>query len=310
MSGLEGASADTHAHGARPAYAHLEVIDPGSLTLVEDLGRPGYAAMGVSPSGAADRGSFALGARLLGQDTDRAALECHLGGLALRAHGSVTIAITGATAPATVDGVAAPQAAPLLLRDGSVLRLGRPSAGLRTYVSVRGGVDEAPVLGSRSYDTLSGIGPPPLVPGRMLPVGTPSGSPLVDVAPVRSLPHGIVDLAMTPGPRTDWLADPASLTDTDWTVGADSDRVGVRLEGGPLRRAPWCEELELPSEGVVRGAVQLPADGRPVAFLADHPVTGGYPVVAVLTAAATDRLAQLVPGQQVRLRLDASRRGP
>jgi biotin-dependent carboxylase-like uncharacterized protein len=298
---------DAPAEGAHPAYAHLEVIDPGTLTLVEDLGRTGYAAMGVSPSGAADRGSFALGARLLGQETDRAALECHLGGLALRAHGSVTIALTGATAPATVDGVPAPQAAPLLLRDGSVLRLGRPTAGLRTYLSVRGAVDEAPVPGSRSYATLSGIGPLPLEPGRMLPVGTPSGSPLVDVAPIKALPHGAVELTVTPGPRLDWLDDPAFLTTASWSVGADSDRVGVRLEGEPLRRAQWCQELELPSEGVVRGAVQLPADGQPVAFLADHPVTGGYPVVAVLTAAATDQLAQLVPGQQVRLRLDPSR---
>lgn len=292
-----------------PAYALLEVLETGPLTLVEDLGRPGWAAMGVGPSGAADRGSFGLGARLLGQDLDRAALECHHGGLALRAHGSVTIALTGAPTPATVDGVDAPHAAPLLLRDGSVLRLGRPEVGLRTYVSVRGGLDVAPVLGSRSYDTLSGIGPPPLTQGQLLPVGEPSGSPLVDIAPVRALSHGTVELPVTPGPRLDWLADPAAATGTGWAVAADSDRVGVRLEGEPLRRASWCEQLELPSEGVVRGGVQLPADGRPVVFLADHPVTGGYPVVAVLTTAACDQLAQLVPGQGVRLRFHPSRPG-
>jgi allophanate hydrolase subunit 2 len=211
------APGDAPADGAPTAYAHLEVVDPGTLTLVEDLGRPGYAAMGVSPSGAADRGSFALGARLLGQDTDRAALECHLGGLALRARGSVTIAITGATARATVDGVDAPHAAPLLLRDGSVLRLGRPEVGLRTYVSVRGGVAVPTVLGSRSYDTLSDLGPPPLTPGQLVPVGWPSGSPLVDVAPVRALPHGLADLTVTPGPRLDWLEDPRALAAAPWS---------------------------------------------------------------------------------------------
>jgi biotin-dependent carboxylase-like uncharacterized protein len=291
------------------AYARLEVLETGPLALVQDRGRPGRSELGVGPSGAADRGAHALGARLLGQDPDLAAIEVHHGGLALRAHGTVTAALTGAPSTATVDGRRVGHAAPFTVRDGATLALGRPSSGLRTYVSVRGGFDVPPVLGSRSYDTLSGIGPLPLVPGRILPVGTPSGSPLVDVAPVRPLPHGTVELAATPGPRLDWLADATPLTAATWSVAADSDRVGVRLEGEPLHRAPWCEELELPSEGVVRGAVQLPADGRPVAFLADHPATGGYPVVAVLTPTATDLLAQLVPCQQVRLHLDPSRPG-
>lgn len=284
------------------AYARLEVIVAGPLTLVEDLGRPGLASLGVGPSGAADRGAFALGARLLGQPTDRAALECHHGGLTLRAHGSVTMALTGAPAPTTVDGTPVGYAAPFLVRDGSVLHVGRPTSGLRTYVSVRGGVEVAPVLGSRSYDTLSGIGPPPLEDGDVLPVGQPVGDPLVDVAPVAPPARGLVTLELTRGPRSDWLGDLTALTDTPWQVDARSDRVGVRLAGASLARAAGFEGRELPSEGVVRGAVQLPADGRPVLFLADHPVTGGYPVVAVLTSRSGDAAAQLVAGQSVRLR--------
>jgi biotin-dependent carboxylase-like uncharacterized protein len=292
--------------GDGAAYARLEVVATGPLTLVEDLGRPGLASLGVGPSGAADRGAFALGARLLDQPADRAALECHHGGLALRGRGSVTVVLTGAQAPATVDGMPVGHAAPFLLRDGAVLELGRPASGLRTYVSVRGGVAVPAVLGSRSYDTLSEIGPAPLKVGDLLPVGRPVGEPIVDVAPVAQPAGGTVTLELTPGPRTAWLGDLTSITGADWRVDAASDRVGVRLDGAALGRAEGFDGRELPSEGVVRGAVQLPADGRPVLFLADHPVTGGYPVVAVLTPRSVDAAAQLVAGQVVRLRLVAS----
>ena len=288
--------------GDRAAYARLEVLRAGPLTLVEDAGRPGLAALGVGPSGAADRGAFALGARLLGQSTDRAALEVHHGGLAVLARGSVTMALTGAPAPATVDDTAVGYAAPFLVRDGSVLRLGRPTTGWRTYLSVRGGIATEPVLGSRSYDTLSAIGPPPLRDGDLVPVGWPLGEPTVDIAPVRAPSADLVTLELAPGPRLDWLSDLARLTGAGWTVDPASDRVGVRLAGPTLTRAPGFEGRELASEGVVRGAVQLPADGGPVLFLADHPVTGGYPVVAVLTSRSVDLAAQLVAGQQVRLR--------
>ena len=289
------------------AYARLEVVAAGPLALVEDLGRPGLASLGVGPSGAADRGSFALGARLLGQPTDRAALEVHHGGLTLRAHGSVTMVLTGAPVPATVDGTPVGYAAPFLVRDGSVLRVGTPTSGMRTYVGVRGGILVAPVLGSRSYDTLSDIGPAPLRDGDQLPVGSPVGEPLVDVAPVVPPAAGTVTLEVTLGPRSEWLGDLVALTEPTWRVHAASDRVGVRLDGPTLTRAAGFEGRELPSEGVVRGAVQLPADGRPVLFLADHPVTGGYPVVGVLTSRSADAAAQLVPGQQVRLRQASSR---
>ncbi len=293
--------------GGYPAYAHLEVVAAGPLTLVEDLGRPGLASLGVGPSGAADRGAFTLGARLLGQTTDRAALECHHGGLTVRACGSVTMVLTGAPAPATVDGTPVGHAAPFLVGDGTVLRVGRPPSGLRTYVSVRGGIAVAAVLGSRSYDTLSGIGPAPLKDGDVLPVGSPVGELLVDVAPVAPPPLGTVTLELAPGPRSEWVGDLSGMTGPAWSVGASSDRVGVRLHGPTLTRADGFEGRELPSEGVVRGAVQLPADGQPVLFLADHPVTGGYPVVAVLTTRSVDAAAQLLAGQLVRLRLASSR---
>ncbi|MGA8978056.1 MAG: biotin-dependent carboxyltransferase family protein [Pedococcus sp.] len=287
-------------------YAHLEVHEVGALSLVQDLGRPGRASLGVGPSGAADRGAHTLGARLLGQDPHLASIEV-VGGLAVRSVGSITAVVTGAQCPVTVGGRPVGTGAPFLVRDAQLLRIGRPTAGLRCYLGVRGGIAVVPVLGSRSRDTLSGLGPAPLEAGDVLPVAAPVGQPggelLVDVAPVAAPATGPVDLDLLPGPRLDWLADPARLTSPTWTVAADSDRVGVRLDGPALVRSGPSGAGEVPSEGIVRGAVQVPANGLPVVFLTDHPVTGGYPVVAVLTCAACDFAAQLVPGQAVRLRM-------
>ncbi len=283
----------------------LEVLATGLLALIQDLGRPGLASMGVGPSGAADRGSFQLGARLLAQDYMAAAVEVTFGGLAVRAHGDVMLALTGAPAPATVDATEVAHYRPFVLRDGQTLRLGVPRVGLRTYLSVRGGVDVPAVLGSRATDILAGLGPEPLQVGDMLKVGPPPARfPNVDEAPVRSLDAETITVRALLGPRADWLADPSQLASTLWTVSSRSDRVGVRLEGQPLQRHPSRTGQELLSEGVVRGAIQVPSGGEPVLFLADHPVTGGYPVAAVVRDADLDLAAQAVPGQTVRVSLD------
>ena len=124
----------------------------------------------------------------------------------------------------------------------------------------------------------------------------------MDVAPVAAPEEGRVDLTLLPGPRLDWLADPRALTATPWTVSGSNDRVGMRLTGPALSRGERWADAELPSEGVVVGGVQVPADGQPIVFLADHPVTGGYPVVAVVADAARDALAQARPGPVIRFR--------
>ena len=281
----------------------LDVLATGPLALVEDGGRPGYAAVGVGRSGAADRAAYFLAGRLLGEPVGRAAVEVTLGGLVVRAHGSLTVVVTGAPAPATIDGRPIGHAAPAHLPDGAILALGMPPTGLRSYLAVRGGIALEPVLRSRSSDTLSGIGPAPVAVGQLLPIGEPgAGGPTLDVAPVATPERGTVELALLPGPRVDWLADARALVAAPWTVSAHSDRVGMRLIGPSLSRAERWSGAELPSEGVVLGGIQVPADGRPIVFLADHPVTGGYPVVAVLRAADVDRAAQCRPGQAVRLR--------
>lgn len=281
----------------------LEVLASGPLALVQDGGRVGRMAIGVGRSGAADHAAYALGNRLVGNRRRAASLEATLGGLRLRARGSQTLCLTGALAPASIDGVPVAYAALVHLADGAELVLGTPREGLRTYVSVRGGIGVRPEVGSRSTDTMSGLGPPPLTAGQVLPVGRAvRRHPVVDHAPVVAPSSGVVTLRVSPGPRRDWFADPAALASARWRVSGESDRRGIRLRGGGLERAAGFVERELPSEGTVRGAIQVPPSGQPVVLLNDHPVTGGYPVIGVVLDADTDRAAQLAPGQEVRFR--------
>jgi biotin-dependent carboxylase-like uncharacterized protein len=281
----------------------LDILATGPLATVQDRGRPGLAAMGVTRSGAADGASAGLANRLVGNDPAAAVVEVTAGGLRVRAGRALLVAVTGAPAPVTVDGRAAPFAGPLPLAAGQVLALRAPPVGLRSYLAVRGGIDVAPVLGSRSTDTLSGLGPEPLRAGDRLPVGhLAAEEPIVDVAPVGA-PSSRPVLGLLPGPRRDWLEPAAwtALTSREWSVTADSNRVGLRL-AGPGPGLARVREDELPSEGLVPGAVQVPPDGAPVLFLVDHPVTGGYPVLAVLPAADLPAAAQLRPGDVVRFR--------
>lgn len=284
----------------------LEVLRSGALTLVEDLGRPGLAHLGVAPSGAADRRAHRLANRLVANPEDHATLEITLGGFAARVLGAVDIAVTGADARPTVDGIAFGVNSVRHVEPGQTIALSVPSTGLRSYLAIRGGIAVSPVLGSRSYDTLSQIGPPPVRPGDRLPVGRPDGAfPELDQAPVEPLTGGPVDLTVLPGPREEWITDPGALVRSEWVASDLCDRVGVRLEGPPLEHR-WPDR-QLPSEGATRGAIQVPPNGRPVILGPDHPVTGGYPVVGVVADADTDKLAQLRPGQGVRLHWNRAR---
>jgi biotin-dependent carboxylase-like uncharacterized protein len=279
----------------------IEIVQTGPLTTVQDLGRPGFASLGVSPSGAADRGALRLANRLVGNPESAAGLEITLGGLVARLTVPVTLALTGATGPVELGGRQAFVNGPLRARAGDRLVVGPPVRGLRTYLAVRGGIDVPPVLGSRSTDVLAGLGPDPLARGTVLGIGAPSGeTPTVDQAPVAAVPDDIV-LRVLPGPRDDWFtaASRGTFGTVTYTVSPQSNRIGLRFDGPALDRE---NDAELPTEGMVRGAVQVPPDGRPVLFLADHPVTGGYPVIGVVEPADLDLAAQARPGQQVSFR--------
>ncbi|MFD5584564.1 biotin-dependent carboxyltransferase family protein [Streptomyces sp. NPDC127063] len=277
----------------------LVVVRAGALTTVQDRGRPGHAHLGVPRSGALDAPAAALVNRLAGNPPEAAVLETTLTGCALRPRSAVTVAVGGAPCRVTVDGRPAAWGAPVWVPAGAVLDVGPAVRGVRAYVAVSGGIAVDPVLGSRSTDLLSGLGPAPLADGAVLPLG-PETVPYarVDVAPQPCPPDELV-LRVVLGPRDDWFTPRALgvLTTRAYRVSAASNRIGLRTEGPALERA---RPGELPSEGMVLGAVQVPPDGRPVVFLNDHPTTGGYPVIGVVRAADLAAAAQAVPGTPVR----------
>jgi biotin-dependent carboxylase-like uncharacterized protein len=286
----------------------LEILRTGPLALVEDLGRPGLAHMGVTRSGAADRRSHTLANRLVANPDDRATVEVTFGGFSVRVHGDdVAIAVTGADADPSVNGVPFGTNSIQYAHNGQVISLGAPHSGLRSYLAVRGGIDVAPVLGSRSYDVMSAIGPLPLQPGDVLAVGEHTDDfPELDQAPVAAIAEDLLELRVVPGPRDDWFADPDALVHTEWVATDRSDRVGMRLTGRPLAHR-WTDR-QLPSEGATRGAIQVPPNGLPVILGPDHPVTGGYPVIGVVAEGDIDKVAQIRPGQHVRLHWSRPRR--
>lgn len=327
LSAPEADAANSEAPAAREQAGRsgLRILSPGLQSLVQDLGRPGYGGLGVSAAGALDRSSLRRANRIVGNEPAAAVVETVAGGLRVQAVGDQVLAVTGAPAALTVvtpsDVPAGPEAADaddaglpervrevpmataFALLDGETLTLGAPERGFRTYLAIRGGVDAEAVLGSRSTDTMSGIGPAPLAPGQLLAAGAATSSNVVGNPEVQpDFPDtGVTVLDVVPGPRDDWFGAAAleSLCTQDWSVTPRSNRVGMRLDGEPLQRN---RDGELASEGTVAGAIQVPPEGQPVLFLADHPITGGYPVIGVVVDHQLDLAAQVPIGGRIRFR--------
>jgi biotin-dependent carboxylase-like uncharacterized protein len=279
----------------------IRVRKPGLLTTVQDLGRPGLAHLGVPTAGAADRRAFGLANRLVGNRPGAAALEITLAGPELELEAGGWIALTGGRVTAHLDGRPVPMDMAVRADPGQMLRAGSVTSGLRAYLAVRGGIDVPPVLGSRSTDTLAPVGPPRLEEGARLPVGDQAGGdPYRQVAPTPPVDPEPV-LRTVRGPRDEVFTHDAvrGLIGAAWTVTSDSDRTGVRLDGPVLERR---RRVELASEGMVEGSLQVPPDGHPILFLANHPTTGGYPVIAVVVGADLPLAAQARPGTRMRFR--------
>lgn len=281
----------------------VTVVRAGALSTVQDGGRVGLAHLGVPRGGPLDRDAARLANRLVGNAEDAAVLETTFGGLALRATAPLTVAVTGAAAPVILAGRPASFGVALALGAGQLLDVGTAVSGVRSYLAVGGGLAPPPVLGSRSHDTLSGLGPAPLADGDVIAVGAAAAPPpAVDftVPPVTTSP---IVLRLGPGPRADRFGDAglAVLVGSTYEVSPLSNRVGARLVGP---RVQQLSDDELESEGMVLGAVQVPPDGQPVVLLADHPTTGGYPVIGVVDPRDLAALAQARPGSSVRFVLD------
>jgi biotin-dependent carboxylase-like uncharacterized protein len=283
----------------------LEVLDPGLLLSIQDGGRPGLAAEGLTRGGAADRSSLAVANALVGNPPDAAALEATLLGPTVRALRSVTLGLAGTMAGRIVGtGEAVPPGSSVVLHEGDMLAL-EAATGARGYLALPGGIDVPLVLGSRSTALGPGFGG---LSGRALRPGdrvAAAGDPIVPPARWPGAPHPDAvsvrqPLRVLPGPHATALGADAleAFLATRWTVSSTSDRVGLRLEGAPVPGEPVPE---LASHGVVAGTIQLPPDRRPIVLLVDHQPTGGYPVIAVVITADLDRLGQLAPGMPVHL---------
>lgn len=290
-------------------HASLEILTTGIQTLFQDLGRSGQASLGISAAGALDKTALRSANRIVGNPSDNACLEIVQGGLSFISHGNVIIAVTGADCPITVQTTSGRKFRvggyqPVDLSDGDKVTLGTPKAGVRSYLAVRGGFAQQPILSSLSYDTLAHIGPSPIAIGDTLDILTlTQGSAVsMDESPAFNMPTSddIVTLDIVLGPRTDWFtAEALSLLQNQlWQVTLQSNRVGIRLHGDtPLSR---LNHKELPSEGTTTGAIQVPASGQPVLFLADHPLTGGYPVIGSVASYHLDLAGQIPVNARIR----------
>lgn len=276
-------------------------VEDGTAT-IQDRGRAGFAHLGVGRAGALDSPAVALGNRLVGNDAGAAAFEMRFAPLVVVADRPHWVAVTGAPCEVVLGDARAARTMPhgqaFRLPAGTTLRVGLPRAGVCTYLAVGGGLAVEPILGSRSWDTLAGLRPggrDGRLRHRWIPVGAPQGEPrFSDVPPPRSAGP----MRVIPGPHPEWFAPDVleRLCRSDWTVDPATDRIGMRLAGPALPR----REGELPSEGMVLGAIQVPPAGRPIVFLADHPPTGGYPVAGVVHPDDLWRAAQARPGEAVR----------
>jgi biotin-dependent carboxylase-like uncharacterized protein len=290
----------------------VSVLKPGLLSSLQDGGRRGHAAIGVGRAGVMDAPAWRLANALVGNHGDEAALECTLLGPTLRFEHAAWIALTGAPINARIGAYEVPPWTACQLPAGSVLQLGGMPIGCRSYLTVRGGFDVTPVLGSRSSDLHARLGYAQgraLSAGDVLPVGEAASLP--GTAPVEratALPWGLdpqpwFDFAQTPisllhgshWPQLDETSKQHLLT-ASFVVGKASNRTAIRLDGQTLQ---LCESLELISEAALPGTMQLPPSGQPIVLMAEAPVTGGYPRIGQVAAVDLSRLAQRRPGDTV-----------
>ncbi len=293
------------------ADAHFEVLAAPMPALFQDLGRFGQTGQGVSASGALDRSAFNTANRIVGNPSNTPCLEITLGGFSFKSTSRAVIGIAGANCVITVQSgeqsFEASPYVPISLEPGDVVSFANPTKGMRSYLAVRGGFKVAAVLGSAATDTLAVVGPDVVVAGTILTLRHQKeslASVSIDEVPAFDLPKAgdVVTLDVVFGPRTDWFTQTGidTLTSQHWQVTPQSSRVGIRLAGEtPVERK---DSAELPSEGTATGAIQIPHSGQPVLFLADRPLTGGYPVIGAVAEYHLDLAGQIPVNAKIQFR--------
>ena len=282
----------------------IQVQEPGLFTTVQDLGREGFGAMGVSASGAADAVSLRLGNRLVGNDEGAAGLEMTLlGGMFIFPEGAL-LALTGSDFGATLDGKPVELRSSFEAKPGQSLRLGPTRTGARCYLCVQGGIAVELFLGSASTHVLSGLGGHEgraLRKGDALKMGAESGAIYGRKLTARALkelqPRKV--LRVTEGPQSDWFPESARrlFYESRYRVAEESNRMGIRLEGAIV---PVPSGGEMISEGVSLGAIQVPEGGKPIILSVEQQTTGGYPKIANVISADFHSLGQLRPRDEIR----------
>jgi KipI family sensor histidine kinase inhibitor len=290
----------------------LTVLAAPVPALFQDRGRFGQTGQGVSSSGALDQSAYNAANRVVGNPAGLSCLEITLGGFSFKCSGRAVIGLTGAPCPITIrdaDGRVRTGETyrGIPLEAGDVVTLGQAPMGMRSYLAVRGGFLVTPVLGSASTDTLAVVGPDPVTKGAILDIAPQAkGLQAVSLYELPAFsppgPEDIVTLDVVMGPRSDWFTQAGleTLTTQTFRMTPQSNRVGIRLSGEtPLERR---DTTELPSEGTATGAIQVPHSGQPVLFLADHPLTGGYPVIATVADYHLDLAGQIPVNARIRFR--------
>lgn len=302
----------------------MKIIRAGLLTTVQDTGRPYYQGLGVSPAGAMDTDELRLANLLLNNEENAAALEITLIGPVIEFTADSLIALTGADLSPQIDGRPVKMYRPVAVKKGARLSFAAAQAGFRTYLAIAGGIDVPLVLGSRStylYAAFGGFGGRALKAGDELRAGAAEKAAegllnkLVALSPQNFKEAGwglyfeeklvgrmLHPLRVTAGPQYDAFSEAAKTAffSAAFTISSASDRMGARLTGPKITLK---EPLELYSDAVVLGAVQVPAGGEPIILAAEHQTTGGYPVIACVSRTDIGKLAQLRPGSSVRFKL-------
>ena len=315
----------------------IEVLSPGLLTTVQDLGREGFGPIGVSPSGAADPIALRIGNRLVGNNEGAAGLEMTLLGGAFQFHGACLVALTGSDFGATLDGAPVRAWTSFAAKSSQTLRLGPTRSGARCYLCVRGGIQVKPFLGSASTHLLSGLGGyegRAVRKGDLMKIGDTPETTQKGTGSARSTEkdHGskrarkvaakVLELLaprkilqVTPGPQSGWFPKAVQKVfyANAYRVTEEANRMGLRLEGPPLTESAHGDASgkvrgdasgrahgEMISEGVSLGAIQIAAGGLPIILFVEQQTTGGYAKIANVISADLSSLGQLRPRDEIR----------